>query len=498
MRKYGIILVLTLLLLSTFVLASAQGNYPDPGESVTNAIVQNMDLTESASLVVNYYAEDGTLAYTNNSVSISPKSVQEIKTQDEPLPSGFTGNAVISSSKPLANVTSIRNSNVPGAPDGFTQGAYNGAAQGASTIYFPSFWAFEFIVSRVTVQNTEDTPAEIQLQFFDRQGNDLGTKTDTLPAHGSKTYCGCNPADWPGGTIPANFEDGSITVTSTNGNLLAGAAVATWGNRSGAYQALTNGDRGTTLYVPSHYRFRAPNVPVGQWTLFSAINIQNTSATEDAPVTIRYYNRSDGQLALTLNATIPPLTTIGANTNNGGDFNASEFEALGADWDGSVTITSDDNVELVGTGVTNWGVDGSAGMFALVAENNAASTLFIPAQYRLDFGQGPQQWSSLNLQNIGTTTVNRADLVIEYIDQNGQTLATFTGNQLPANLGPGAAVGLNTRNGGDLDAGAFNGFNWDFIGGIYVTGPSDADLVATANIIYSNRASVYNAIPGPN
>src|SRR5690606_34185870 len=153
MRKYGTILLLALLLLGTFALASAQGNYPDPGESVTNAIVQNMDLNDTASLVVNYYSEDGTLAYTNSSVTISPKSVQEIKTEDEPLPSGFTGNAVISSSEPLANVTSIRNSNVPGDPDGFTQGAYNGMAQGASTIYFPSFWAFEFIVSRVTVQN---------------------------------------------------------------------------------------------------------------------------------------------------------------------------------------------------------------------------------------------------------------------------------------------------------------------------------------------------------
>jgi hypothetical protein len=77
-------------------------------------------------------------------------------------------------------------------------------------------------------------------------------------------------------------------------------------------------------------------------------------------------------------------------------------------------------------------------------------------------------------------------------------VASFTGNQLPSDLAPGAAVGLNTNNGGDLAASDFDALGTNFIGGITVTiDDVDAEFVATANIVYTNRASSYNAAPQP-
>jgi len=288
--------------------------------------------------------------------------------------------------------------------------------------------------------------------------------------------------------------DGSITATSAN--MLAGASTAAWPNRAGAYQALTSADAGTVLYASSHYRFKL-NASDAEYTLFSAINIQNTDAANDAPITVEYYTRGDssGTPALTINTTVPAGSAIGLNTKNGASVDAALFNALGTDWDGSVKIISDNDIPLVGTGITNWGTVGYAGIYALVSDNGAASTIFVPAQYRRVVNGSWAQWSAINLQNIGGSTVSRADLTITYIDTNGATVATFTGNDLPFDLASGAAFGLNTRNGGNLTAADFEVLGDNFIGGILVEGPAGSSLVAVSNIVYSNRASVYNGVP---
>ena len=496
-RKFGIIIAAILVL--SFLVAGisfAAGGFPEPGISVTNAVVQNKatGAGEVAGLAVAYYETNGTQVYVNNTVTIDPKAVKEIKAQDEPLPAGFMGAAVVASDRPIAAIVSIKNTNVPGAPDGFTQGAYNGTSQAATSLFFPTVWGFSGIVSRVTVQNVDTGTNNIKLEFFDRDGNPLGILTESLPGNGSKTYYLGNLSDLPPGW-PSDFLDGAITVTSTDGKLLAAASTATWPNRAAAFQALTNNNQGTTLFAPSHYRFKL-NPSDSEYTLFSAVNIQNTSSTTTAEVKVEYFTRGDtsGIPALTLNTTIAPLSARGLNTKNGGDVPPSSFDPLGTDWDGSVTITSKNAVPLVGTGITNWGVVGNAGIYALVSDTSAADTIYIPAQYRLK-GTEWNQWSALNLQNIGATTVDAADLTVEYIDTNGSTIETFSGAQLPGSLAPGAAFGLNTRNGGDLPASDFDSFGYAFIGGIYVTGPSGSELVAVSNIIYKNRASVYNGDP---
>lgn len=499
-RRMGITLLVVLILSALMVTTSlAQGN--DPGTSTTNAVLQNKSMDTTAAVMVEYYDNSGTVQHTDN-VSIEPLAVVEVKTQDTPLPSGFVGSAVVSSDQPLASIVSIKNTNVPGADDGFTQGAYNGTSTPANTILFPTVWGFSGITSRVTVQNAEGTAADVTLYFFDREGTDLGNVTVNLQAYAAETFNLGDTNDLPSGW-PSDFADGSIRAESSN--MLAGASTATWfDGRSAAYQALTSAEQGTVLYAPSHFRFKVSSGNPSDYDLFSAINIQNTSTTDDAPITVEYYTRGDtsGTPALTLNATIPASSAIGLNTKNGGSLDAGDFAPLGDDWDGSVKIISDNDIPLVGTGVTNWGVNPNlgvtnkkAGIYALVSANAASSTIYVPAQYRLRGllgGTEWNQWSAINLQNIGSSTVAAADLTVTYIDTDGNEIASFSGSELPGDLAGGAAFGLNTRNGGDLDASAFDSFGDGFIGGILVEGPAGAELVSVNNIIYSNRASVYN------
>lgn len=505
MKKLSVVVVLTLTLAMLVSVAQARplNQYPDPGTSVTNIVVQNTSPTagDTAAVTVEYYDTSGNLDYTNQgSITIEPKAVEEIKTENEPLGDGWEGSAVMMSDKPLAAIVSVKNTNVPGAPDDYTQGAYNGTLAGAETLYFPSLYAFEFIVSRLTVQNVDSTQATVYVSYYDRSGTYLGVKQATIPAYSQKTFNLGSASDVP--FDPTTFTDGSAVVTSTN--KLAGAAVTTWGDRSAAYQALTDANKGATLYAPSHYRYKY-DPGAADYTLFSALNLQNTSSSTVANVTATYVSRADGTTALVKTFTIAPLSAKGLNTKNGGDFPASDFDPLSyagggvPDWDGSVTVTSDQ--PLVGICNTGWDAAGSAGAYAMVTESDGADTVFVPAQYRIDWGNGWAQWSAINLMNVGGSTIAANDLSIQYIDTAGNEVVTFTGTDLPGDLGAGAALGLNTKNGGDLDASAFNGFPSEgglprFIGGIYITAPSGSKLVGVANIIYDNRASVYNAFPG--
>lgn len=507
MKKLSITvaLVVTLAMFASIAQARPLSQYPNPGTSVTNIVVQNTSTGtgETATVQVEYYDTSGNLDYTHTNIVINPKAVKEIKTADEPDPpisDGWIGSAVMSSDRPLAAIVSIKNTTVPGAADGMTQGAYNGAREGKTTLYFPSVFGFEYIVSRLTVQNTEGSQATVYASYYDRDGNFLGRKQGTIPAYSQKTLNMGVAADVP--FDPADFVDGSAVITSTNN--LAGAAVTTWGNRSAAYQALTEANKGQTLYAPSHYRYKY-DLSATDYTIFSALNLQNTSATATATVTATYVSRQNGVTALVKTFTIPPLSAKGLNTKNGGDFPASDFDPLsyaggGApDWDGSVTIKS--NQPLVGICNTGWDAAAKAGAYALVTENDGAASVFVPAQYRIDWGTGWAQWSAINLMNVGGATISRSDLSIQYIDTDGNGVKTFTGTDLPFDLAAGAALGLNTNNGGDLDPSDFDDFPSvgglpRFIGGIYISAPAGSKLVGVANIVYNNRASVYNAFPG--
>lgn len=488
MKKISFITTLVIAMAFVLIGSVAAQSYPDAGTAVTNAVLQNQG-TSPATVAVTYYDNSGTVAGTED-ITIQPNAVEEVKTSQSGLPSGFEGSAIASSDQPLASVVSIQNTNVSASTGSKTQAAYNGTANPATTISFPSVWRFSGIASRVTIQNTESTTETVTVSFFDRDGNALGTCSPSLNGFGSITYDMRTPPGCAG--WGDSVADGSITATSNN--MLAGASTAAWANRAAGYQALTSADEGTVLYAPSHFRFKQ-NASDNEYALFSAINIQNTDTNNDAPITVEYFTRGDtsGNPALSFDTTVPAGSAIGLNTKNGASVASSTFNPLGTSWDGSVKITSNNSIPLVGTGITNWGNAGYAGIYALASASSASDTLFIPAQYRLK-GSSWNQWSAINLQNIGGSSVDAADLTVTYVDTAGNTVATFSGGNLPSSLPAGAAFGLNTRNGGDLGSSSFTSLGEGFIGGIIVEGPPGSQLVAVNNIIYSNRASVYNGV----
>ncbi|MCA9976916.1 MAG: hypothetical protein KC413_14245, partial [Anaerolineales bacterium] len=183
---------LTIAILSVLVLSLALAGlvlaqtFPGAGQAVTNAVLQNKG-DEAASVVVTYYNASGVVQDTTE-VVIESHAVVEVKTEDEPLPAGFAGSAVVSSNQPLASVVSIKSTGVTASAGGTTQGAYNGTAAPATTISFPSVWRFDGIVSVVTIQNTQRAAVDVTVKFYSREGDELGTCTPNVSGYGSVTY----------------------------------------------------------------------------------------------------------------------------------------------------------------------------------------------------------------------------------------------------------------------------------------------------------------------
>lgn len=496
---YGIFIAIFGLLFATVA-----GATPDPGSIESNAVVQNTGATDATVAVV-YYDGSGTSRGTANA-TIAPKSVNEFKASDPSagLPSGFQGTAVVSSDQTLAAVVSLRASGVTGSTGGVTQGAYNATVSPADTVFFPSVWGFANIGTVVSIQNTESASTDVTFNFFDRSGAALGTKVVPLSGFGSTTVDMGEAGDLPAG-FPTDFTDGSITVTSSATNI-AGAAHVAYANRAASYQALTTANQGTTLYGASTFSVPVGGNPSGGWNLFSATNIQNPN-DQAIDVTVNYINRDDGTTTLTINCQIPANSAVGLNTNNGGsgcgttsaDFAVLYSTQADGSWAGSLEITNSQGLPMIGTGITQWGVSGYAGIFALAPASEGAETVFMPASYRRVVSGQYVQFQAVNLQNIGTTDIAASDLTIEYIDTNGVTQASFSGSAFGLNgdvLAAGSAIGLNTRNGGDLNASDFNSLGESFIGAIVITGPAGAEMIGVSNIVYSNRASSYNGVAG--
>ena len=496
---YGIFIAIFGLLFATVA-----GATPDPGSIESNAVVQNTGSTD-ATVAVTYYDSSGTSRATSNA-RIAPNSVFQFKASESTLPSGFQGTAVVSSDQTLAAVVSLKANGVSGSAGTTTQGAYNATVNPADTLYFPSVWGWDGIGAVLSVQNTENASTDVTFSFFDRQGTALGTTNVTLAAFGSTTVDMGETTDLPDG-FPSTFRDGAVTVTSSATNI-AGAAHIAYANRAGSYQALTAADQGTVLYNPSTFSLPIGGNPSANgWNIFSATNIQNPNS-QAIDVTIKYINREGGATTIELNCTIQPNSAIGLNTNNGGSgctgIDATTFQPLWSGeadntWAGSLEITNAQDLPMIGTGITQWGNSGYAGFFALAPASQAAETVYAPAQYRRQSSGSYVQWSAINVQNIGTADINASDLTIRYVSQDGQELLSFTGAELGLEggvLAAGSAIGLNTRNGGNLNGSDFEPLGTLFSGGVVIEGPSGAELLAVQNIVYNNRASSYNGVPG--
>ncbi len=467
-----ILAIVGLLVIASMVMAAAG---PNPGSGSTDVRFMNISGT-AATVVIDYYNPSGVVEATK-SATVNPKGSYDFLASQSGLGDGWNGAGVISSDQNGASVAFIYWTGGQSA-DGTTAAAYLGVPQGSTTLYCPSLAARpNKQKSLIAVQNADTGTADVELHFYDRNGNAWSQNpvTASIPEGASKVW------DLTDLNLPSTVPDGwlgSVRITSTNNKKLAAVVTMFWRQFSSAYNCVSGGD--TTIIFPDIKR----RVFNGVWRQYGGNVIQNLG-NQTANVTVEVLDRN-GNVLYTFNDSIPPLASHGYNTRFNADTPdpAAFHNAMGTDFNGALRVTSTNGQPLaaVYNGLTVIAGKQRASTYNAEGASSGSTTLYFPAVYRIVSGNNWARFNAIIIYNLGNTEAN---VTLKFYDKAGNLVYTDSNNQIPA----GTSKGFNTRFGIDLDNPAALGDNFE--GSVEVT--SDQPVVGLTNVNYPDQQATYNA-----
>lgn len=502
MRRLSSVLfaVVGLLVIASMVMAAAG---PNPGSGSTDVRFMNIT-TNPAVVTIDYYNPSGALENTRNA-NVAAKGSYDFLAADSGLGDGWNGSGVISSDQEGASVAVIHWTGGQSA-DGTSAAAYNGVAQGATTLYCPSLAARNNIQkSLISVQNADTGTADVQLEFFDRAGNAWSGNpvTASIPEGASKVW-DLTDLGLPVTQPPGDGWLGSVKISSTNGKKLAAVAIMLWRDFSQGYNCVSSGD--TELTFPRIKR-RYIN---GSWAEDGGNIIQNLG-NQTANITVTFLDRS-GNAVYSFNDTIAPNAAKGYNTRFCSNYPAGlcnrtspnhsgpVFDALGDNFVGALRVTSNNGQPLAAVylarSFTAGGVNSPrASMYVAEGTSSGSTNLFYPAVYRIKSGSNWMQYTGVFVQNVSNST---AQVTVTWYDKNGTQKYQFT-DSIPA----GTGHGYNTRFCADIPAAhcsktspdhsgpLYTALGTQFEGSVEIT--SNVPVVGVVDLFYADQQAAYNA-----
>jgi len=503
MKRLTTCLVALVLALSTVVVLLAAP--PNPGVGNTNFTVQNLDVTDAATVYAYYVSLTGVQSATKVKI-IPPQGSDGFPVDESGLPDNWLGSVYVEADRQMVAFAQLLWQNgTPGdgtAADGKTAGAYNGFQTGLPKLYFPSLASREPQFSRISVQGAS-VPVDgggipFSIKLYDRDGVLSYTITDTVLMGAQKTYS-LSPDDM---AVLGGDWLGSAVIEAVDGvSPLAAVATMHWRLYAASYSAVPHGS--TKIYLPSATR----RVPSGQtllldaWLQYTGVVVQNLDTLTDAVVTVTWYDRLGNQLYQFVDS-IPANSSHGYNTRFVDESqvpNASKATfpiALGNDWNGSVVIESN-GPEIIAVANLQWTEAHPAKAAASAYTSGVEGTprVYLPATFRrIDAGTWLQYTGAI-VQNIGATACNDYN-VSWYIRGQTDPVLTYTDS-----LAPHIAHGYNTRfgsAGSDVPAGAdVTELSDDFRGAMIISAPG-CELLAIHNTVWPawTDSTTYNGLGG--
>lgn len=288
-----------------------------------------------------------------------------------------------------------------------------------------------------TNQNTGASPAQVTAIYYNTGGTAEYNRNRSINSRGSYNFKASDAQ------LGDNW-NGSMVLQSDN-ELAAVAEVKYTGGtfndgkETDAYTGYAAG--ATQMYFP--FVAYASN----QYTV---ITIQNT---EDSAVTVQmtYTNRDGNVDFANVSSTIPafgsksfPMNTPGQNGVP--NLTQTAFWTQNGTWVGAVKVVAQNNKKIAAVASNHWNLWS-------VAYNGlpgGAQTNYVPsAERRDDPNQGWRGFSVIILQCVSNSTCNSR---LRFVNAGtGATDLTLT-----KNVAPGAAIGANTRSGGDFDPNTFD------------------------------------------
>lgn len=436
MKRFSLIFVLVALLVA-FVPA---GVWALPGGTWNTGMkIQNLSATESATIVVTLYRENGTVAYTLDKTSGGAAlqapangSVELYMPNYSTVAAGKYA-AMVSSNQPIGVVATQTDYDY-GLAD-----SYNGT-QGGTKLYVPYVYhAHNNWSTEIFVQNTTGATATVRAAISN--GTITQNYSRSIPAYGMASF-DTNTAEFSalgsafiGAAVITSDQNAQLAVMVNESRVVASGDAK--GNVLVSFRGLAAEDSGAKLVLPSLYReFSGAS---GTWR--SGIKVQNVSATAATVTVILKADPDSPSGAFT--KTFPAVTIPG----NGGstEYYLKNFTDIPNMFKGSAVVqsTGGDVVAMViHTNYDGGNGYGVANGYLGIAEG--ATALSVPSLYK-GWASGAGIWvSGLKLQNLHAT--ESAVITVNFKNDPDAPNPTWTGTKSGLTLAPGASVELYLGN----------------------------------------------------
>ncbi len=399
-------------------------------------LIQNTDASGSALVSASFYNTSGGVDYTKEDTIPALSSLQYNVINYNV--SNRTA-AVFESDKRLAGVS------VNVGATGRNADAYESQSTGATSLFLPSVHNLPLQYGLIGVQNTSNTPTSVTITFTDNQNGQQHVINDTIPALSSHFY---STRDYPQLGTPdgqLNFA-GSVSISSAQS--IVASIIETIGDGTYSYNAFTPSQAANKVYLPNVHRFcgdqSCVSSSLGQNTW---ILVQNTSSTQNANITLTYYDTGDNPgFTYAINDVVP--------AGQAKQYQTYDNINLPMNFRGTAVVEST-GASIVANGLEFMPIGPNAWYsYNGFSDADGATTVYTPDQHRRPSIPFNAQSSYTLVQNIGGAATR---VRITYYTSTGAQVAQSSA----ITVQPGFGYQFGTR---DLDftgpgesAGNFNG-----------------------------------------
>ncbi|RLC82089.1 MAG: hypothetical protein DRJ03_10630 [Chloroflexi bacterium] len=312
--------------------------------------------SETIDITIEFYDRDGNLSQTVNDTVLKGSQKTYSLLDDVNLTADWKGSAVVEGGGPIAGVSTMHWKEYTGAYSGVTGGGLE-AYLPSITRRLPSGPWYQY--TAVLVQNLNTTTAaSVTTYWYDRDGNEVHSFTDSIPPNSSHGY----NTRWTNSDVPNHNAfhnglgddfNGSVKITS-NVDIVAianlqwttdspvGLAATAYSSEPGGYSEVA---------VPATFR----REDSGTWKQFSGLIVQNVGSAACNNFDVEWRDRS-GTLLLSYQDSLNPNISHGYNSRYGGQVpSGADVADLGTDFRGSVFISAS-GCELIAIHNTLWNV----------------------------------------------------------------------------------------------------------------------------------------------
>ncbi|HFD87353.1 MAG TPA: hypothetical protein ENJ35_06730 [Gammaproteobacteria bacterium] len=274
MRRHLIFIVIGVIVLLAAVVGAVYA-FPS-GQWVSGVTVANLS-NETATVVITFYNQDGTVALEFNGGTIPPNGAKTwyLPSHVTGLPDGFIGSAVVSSDQEIA---AIVNTQLPSGSNPTRVGTSTGVGNPSEVMYatqvMKDYYGWN---SYCAVQNTGSSSAVVTATYYDSTGSVVDVDEVTIPAYASYLFDQSTDSELSSGfNGSAKFESDAAHPLAVVCNFYnQGTSAST--SQIHSYNGMGAG--GHTLYVP--------RVVKDYYNYQSGLKVQNIG-TEPLSVTVTY------------------------------------------------------------------------------------------------------------------------------------------------------------------------------------------------------------------